>query len=402
MNFHISRWSPLRPQFSSSSLRSPTSRHHDPTGTNHDTVTTHATSPSSVTIEVDGVDTSDDDLTNLKRHRHHNTGLENNSSDKHHVNQDDDTTESESDISADDITQDSRDVLVQRLTDLADKLSESNVRNSSIEALHKQVDEMERVLRGASRTRSASRHSRASSRRARSLRPGSRPRSLQFAAPATAGAGSGAVMNGELSPRGRENALGIMGATPMSPSWFVSHFQRPPSIYFQDKDREGVMSPTAGVSKQPDVPSSSPSPSPSPRLNDLESKREASPRISHQQDSEAPPTKQQQQQPQQQEGARTHTSPHPEIPSEVTEVVREAEKMCAEMATIIENLQSRRQESDVIPSLFDSLGEREKTNTHFENLQHAISPSLSSPFFPVCPLIIFHHKPLAHLNESHN
>lgn len=398
MNFHISRWSPLRPQFSSS-LRSPTSQHHDPAGTNHDTVISHATSPSSVTIEVDGVDTSDDDLTNLKthhhqHHHHHNNGLGNNGSGKHNVNQDDDTTESESDISADDVTQDSRDVLVQRLTDLADKLSEGNVRTSSIEALHKQVDEMERVLRGASRARSLSRHSRASSRRAQSLRPGSRPRSLQFAAPATTGAGSGTVMNGELSPRGRENALGIMGATPMSPSWFVSHFQRPPSMPFQDKDREGVMSPTAGASKQPDVPSSSSS----PKLNDLEPKQEASPRTSHQQDSQAPPTKQQQQQ---QEDVRTHTSPHPEIPSEVTEVVREAEKMCAEMATIIESLQSRRQESDVIPSLFDSPGGR-KENTHFEHLPCHIP----IPLIPLLPCLPFDHLPsqasVAHLNKSYD
>lgn len=356
MNFHISRWSPLRPQFSSS-LRSPISQHHDATtGTNHDTVTSnhpdHATIASSVTIEVDGVDTSDDDLTNPKRHRHHTS--------HDHDDVDDDTTESESDISADDVTQDSRDVLVQRLADLADKLSEGNVRTSSIEALHKQVDEMERVLRGGSRARSVSRHSRASSsRRAQSLRPGSRPRSLQFAAPGAAVGGGG-----ELSPGGRENALGIMGATPMSPSWFVSHFQRPPSMHVQDRDRdrEGVVSPTAAATKQAGIPLLA-----SPRLNNLESNQEASPRISHQQDSDAPPTKQQQQQQesQQQDGGRTYTSPHPDIPSEVTDVVREAEKMCAEMATIIESLRSRRQESDVIPSLFNSLK------------QHTISSSIA-------------------------
>lgn len=356
MDFHISpRWSPLRPQFSSSSLRSPSSQHHNPTGTIHDTVTSHhhshpATSPGSVTIEVETVDTSDDDLsTNLKKHQQHNN-LRQNGSD----NGDDDVdTESESDVSADDVTQDSRDVLVQRLTDLADKLSEGNVRTASIEALHKQVDEMERVLRGASRTRSVSRHSRASSsRRAQSLRPASRPRSLQFANAGATGGGP----NGELSP-GRD-ALGIMGATPMSPSWFVSHFQRRPSMHFQDKDQEGIASPTAG--KHADVSALL-----SPRLNnDLEeeSRREGvSPRISQQQGGEAPPsTKQRSQQPQQQDDsvraataatAAVGTSLRPEISSEVAEVVHEAEKMCAEMATIIESLQSRRQESDVIPSL---------------------------------------------------
>lgn len=355
MNFHISpRWPPLRPQLSSSSLRSPSPQHHDPTGTVHDTVTSHhssrpshpATSPSSVTIEVDTVDTSDDDsATNLKTHQQRNN-LGSSGSDSRH---DDVDTASESDISVDDVTQDSRDVLVQRLTDLADKLSEGNIRTASIEALHKQVDEMERVLRGGSRARSASRHSRISpSRRAQSLRPGSRPRSLQFANSGATGRGAN---RGELSP-GRD-ALGILSATPMSPSWFVSHIQRQPSMPFQDKNREGVGGPTA--SQQADVSSLS-----YPKLNnDLEeqSRQEGVyPQTLQQQQCDAAP--QQIEQPSQQRNndvrsttAAVSTSTQPEISAEVAEVVHEAEKMCAEMATIIQSLQSRRQESDVIPSL---------------------------------------------------
>lgn len=340
MNFHISSpWSPLRPQFSSSSLKanariqpasSPSASHyHDPTGTIHDTVSSirhpphqnPATSPSSVTIEVDTVDTSDDDALN-KNHRHNQA-----------ESGSDTEQESESDISADDVTQDSRDVLVQRLTDLAEKLSDGNVRTSSIEALHKQVDEMERVLRGgSSRARSVSRHSGASSRKTSgdmsSLRPSSsRPRSLQFAR----AAGNGGSR--ELSP-GRD-ALGIMGATPMSPSWFATHFQRRPSTHLQEKDKAYI---AAGVLSQTDV-------SASPRSN-LDMSQPSN------QQKEAPPPPPTKQQSQTQSTIRvSDTSTPSEITSEVAEVVMEAEKMCAEMATIIESLQSRRQESDVIPSL---------------------------------------------------
>ncbi|KUI57737.1 hypothetical protein VP1G_05036 [Cytospora mali] len=68
-------------------------------------------------------------------------------------------SDSGSDISADDVTQDSRDVLVQRLNDLAQRLSAADVRASDVGALHAQVDDMERVLSRGSRARSASRHS---------------------------------------------------------------------------------------------------------------------------------------------------------------------------------------------------------------------------------------------------
>lgn len=372
MNFHISRWSPLRPQFSSSSLRSPTSpqqqhhHHDDPTGTLHDTVTSnpnlnhhhnHAAF-ASPTIEVDGVDTSDDDL---KKDHHHITKN----------NQDDvDTTtdgdeESESDISADDVTQDSRDVLVQRLTDLAEKLSDGNVRTSSIEALHKQVDEMERILKhGDTRiSRSRSRHSQqfSSSRKSSSLRPGGgaggarRPKSLQFVSSTTTTAG-----NGELSPvsgRGRENnALGIMtgGASPvMSPSWFVSQFQRRPSTHSQQEDKDKIREDLTHSSLSP--PTSAVAPSFSASSSRLDEKDElASPRISQQQQHRAA-------------SSHHHTSSSAPLattttPPEVVEVVKEAEKMCAEMATIIESLQSRRQESDVIPFL-PYFG-RDHTHTH--------------------------------------
>lgn len=407
MNFHISRWPPLRPKFSASSLSSAQNRHEDPTDTNHDTVTYHhnhhhpATSPGPVTIEVDGVDTSDDDdrRTHRKLHSLATNGgagsfAHGGGSDTEGIS----TTESDSDISADDVTQDSRDVLVQRLTDLADKLSEGNVRTSSIEALHKQVDEMERVLRrGGSRARSVSRHSHASSSSRRaggaaaaqggrgSLRPGSRPRSLQFATASGAGGMAATTSGGELSPAGRD-ALGIRGATPMSPSWFVSQFQRRPSMHFQEKVREGGMSlpsPTplavAGVDKQ------QAGLSPPPQM-DLGSSKRTSPQSQRQQDIEAPPRSIEHEVQQQVGIHAAETSPPPsEISSEVAEtVVLEAEKLCAEMATVIESLQSRRQESDVIPSLFDSLAKL-LPSKHAPCLSSSCHPLNSPPpSFSVC------------------
>lgn len=390
MNFHISRWSPLRPQFSSSSLRSPTSpqqqqqhhHHDDPTGTLHDTVTSnpnlnhhhnHAAF-ASPTIEVDGVDTSDDDL--KKDHRHI---TKNNQDDVDTTTDTDGDEESESDISADDVTQDSRDVLVQRLTDLAEKLSDGNVRTSSIEALHKQVDEMERILKhGDTRaSRSRSRHSQqfSSSRKSSSLRPGGgaggarRPKSLQFVSSTTTTAG-----NGELSPvsgRGRENnALGIMtgGASPvMSPSWFVSQFQRRPSTHSQQEDKDKIREGLTHSSLSP--PTSAVAPSFSASSSRLDEKDElASPRISQHQQHRAA-------------SSHHHTSSSAPLattttPPEVVEVVKEAEKMCAEMATIIESLQSRRQESDVIPFLPYFGRDYTHTHTHTHSIPlFQLSPS---------------------------
>lgn len=263
MNFHISNLSPLRPQFPSPGARR---QHHD---------------AGPVKIEVESADP--DDVTG--------------------DDQSDDTdTDALSDASADDVTQDSRDVLVQRLTDLAERLSVADVRTGSIETLHRQVDDMERVLRGDSRSRSTSRQS---SRRRASGPSASRPKSLQLP-PAANGPGE--------APRGRES-LGVMA--PMSPSWFMSHFQR-----------------TSSTRKETQVP------------------RETDERASRQHSNSDSMV----QQPPPVVPSSTAASPAPNISSEVAEdVVKEAEKLCAEMATVIESLQTRREESDVIPSLIFSL-----------------------------------------------
>lgn len=254
MNFHISNLSPLRPQFSTPSTRW---QHHG---------------AGPVKIEVEPADPDDTAA---------------------------DDTDALSDVSADDVTQDSRDVLVQRLTDLAERLSGADVRTGSIETLHRHVDDMERVLRGDSRSRSTSRQS--STRRV-SGRSVSRPKSLQLP-PAAKGPGE--------APRGRES-LGVMA--PMSPSWFMSHFQRSPS-----------------AQKETEVP------------------RETDERVPRQHSSSDSMI--QQQLPVVASPAAA-AAPAPNISSEVAEdVVKEAEKLCAEMATVIESLQTRREESDVIPFL---------------------------------------------------
>lgn len=325
MNFHISPLSPLRPQFSSSSLGAP--RNQPSVNPNH---------TGSVTIEVDRVESDDDDDDDdLVNHSISHGG--------------DVDTDSESDISADDVTQDSRDVLVQRLTDLVDKLSEANVRTSSIEALHKHVDEMERVLRGSRRDRSTSRHSTTSSsrrqRRGSSLRPTiSRPRSLQLP-PAGGGGGGG---GSDLSPPSRDT-LGMMTA-PLSPSWFMSHFQRRPSVVHHNNNNNN----NNNNKEEPEEKG--------PGLNQSKAQEASSPaRLPLDSNPAPPPTTitisqpprpliEQPLQPIHTTTADSH--PSPEIASEVTETfVKEAEKLCAEMATVIESLQSRREESDVIPSL---------------------------------------------------
>lgn len=259
MNFHISPLSPLRPQFSGSLSPSPSAaRRGSPSeldDTNHDTVG-FTGQPK---IEVDGVE-ADDEMA------------------------------SDSDLSADDITQDSRDVLVQRLNDLAQRLSGANVRTENIEALHAQVDAMEKVL--SRRRRSPSRRApsfSSSARRSASLQPGgSRPRSLVLPA-----GGDG------------RDALGIMA--PMSPSWLRSHFQRRPSTHGDRPDE------TSELHKAGPVPMAIPPPA------------------RHYQPGEA-----------------TMTSSSPKISSEMADsIVLEAENLCAEMSTVIESLQKRREESDV-------------------------------------------------------
>lgn len=318
MNFHISNLSPLRPQFSSSSLGAPSRSHPSPRlshheATNHGDTTTTTTSSGPVRIAVEPADelsssnpNTDDDI--------------------------DDDTDSLSDASAEnDVTQDSRDVLVQRLTDLAERIADAeNVRTSCIEALHKEVDEMERVLRGSNnhRDRSTSRHSHASSsrrtrRRVDALQPGasssSRPRSLQLPTGQSSSSGSDAA-------RGRES-LGIM--PPMSPSWLMSHFQRRPSVHQEEAERPTQSEMTTEDSNMGEKMSSSSLPS--TKVPEIQPQRPTVERIV---------------------SLDSSTSSAPRISSQVAEdAIKEAEKLCAEMATVIESLQTRRQESDVMPSL---------------------------------------------------
>jgi len=269
MNFHISPLSPLRPQFSGSLSPNSSAARRDspfqPDDTNHDTVG----SVGRPKIEVDGVE-ADDEMAS--------------------------TTGSDSDISADDITQDSRDVLVQRLNDLAQRLSGANVRTENIEALHAQVDAMEKVL--SRRHRSPGRRTPSSSaRRSASLQPGgSRPRSLVLPA-----GGDG------------RDALGIMA--PMSPSWLRSHFQRRPSTHGDRPDETSELHKAAPV----------PVPMSSSRHYQPASGEELQPA----------------------EATATFSS-SPKISSEMADsIVMEAENLCAEMSTVIESLQKRREESDV-------------------------------------------------------
>lgn len=296
MNFHISPFSPIRPQFSP---------------TNHG-VAARPSGP--VKIEVEAADAPGN-----------NDGLTSSGPDSDDDDGDDDV-DSLSDVSADDVTQDSRDVLVQRLTDLAARLSRADVRASGVEALHRQVDEMEQVLRGGG-SRDPSVGSRRSSRRSRggpSVQPGaSRPRSLQL--PSGNGHGHGHRHGRSLGEpaRGRDS-LGVMA--PMSPSWFMSRFQRRPSVHKEAEAAESAAGEAEGRAEvlPPRVHSKSDS--------TLQPQRPTAERL----DSVDA-------------GAGT---PATRISSEVAEdVVKEAEKLCAEMAGVIESLQTRREESDVIPSL---------------------------------------------------
>lgn len=328
MNFHISNLSPLRPQFSSSSLGAPSrshpslrlsSSHHE--ATNHNDNTTSSSSSSSGPVRI-AVEPAADDLSSS------NPGTDVDEED------DDDDADSLSDGSADvdDVTQDSRDVLVQRLTDLAERIgSAENVRTSCIEALHKEVDEMERVLRGSNnhRDRSTSRHSHASASRKEkgALKPGdssSRPRSLQLP--------TGQSSSSSDSARGRES-LGVM--PPMSPSWLMSHFQRRPSVHQEEAERPLGQNEKAQDSEKSGehVRSSKSLPLATTKAAEVQpSQRPAMERVASLDSSTS--------------------SAAPRISSQVAEdAIKEAEKLCAEMATVIESLQTRRQESDVMPSL---------------------------------------------------
>lgn len=102
----------------------------------------------------------------------------------------------------------------------------------------------------------------------------------------------------------------------MSPSWLRSHFQRRPSSIHGDRPDE-----TSELHKAGPVPMPIP------------------PAARHYQ-----PASEHQLQP----GEATVTSSSPKISSEMADsIVLEAENLCAEMSTVIESLQKRREESDV-------------------------------------------------------
>lgn len=60
----------------------------------------------------------------------------------------------------DDVATDSRDVLLQRLADLAERVSGENLGGESVSEMHRRVDEMEDVLSAAGRARSKKRRAR--------------------------------------------------------------------------------------------------------------------------------------------------------------------------------------------------------------------------------------------------
>lgn len=109
---------------------------------------------------------------------------------------DDDDADGSRSEATDELTQDSRDVLVERLTDLVQRLSRGDtsvLHDGNISALHAKVDEMETVL--------------AAKRRSRQQQPRSRP----VSGISSVGGGGGAI--------DEQDPFGIM-----SPSWVMSHF----------------------------------------------------------------------------------------------------------------------------------------------------------------------------------
>lgn len=308
MDFHISNLSPLRPHFSSPSFGTPRSHHPAGSGRNYN---------DSGPVKIEVVEPADADgdhkVTSGSRGRASAGG--------EYCDSYPSSSSSLLDVSVDHVTQDSRDVLVQRLTDLAERLGGADVHTASIEALHRQVDDMERELRrGSSRSRDRSANSRRPARRRVSMQPGPRPRSLQLP---LSGGGSG----GAKHSCGRD-ALGIIA--PMSPSWFMSQFQRRPSVQSKGAAAVGLGEPDGRKE-------------PSPRLHSKSDSldRQQSPRPSPDGSGPGPGS-----------GEVSSNASAPDIPSEVVvDVVKEAEKLCAEMATVIESLQTRREESDVIPSI---------------------------------------------------
>lgn len=134
--------------------------------------------------------------------------------------------------------------------------------------------------------------------------------------------------------RGRDS-LGVMA--PMSPNWFMSHFQRRPSVHLErqaeelleeEEVDEPLQSGRLRVSgRDPLIMGSSVAPAETPRS---QAQRPGMNRLA----------------------SFDSSTTAPRISSQVAEdAIKEAEKLCAEMATVIESLQTRREESDVIPSL---------------------------------------------------
>lgn len=116
--------------------------------------------------------------------------------------EDDGADGSRSEATDDELTQDSRDVLVERLTDLVQRLSRGETSGGNISALHAKVDEMETVLAARDRPAAAKR---------RSQQQQQPPRSRPVSGISSFGVGDGAV--------DEQDPFGIM-----SPSWVMSHF----------------------------------------------------------------------------------------------------------------------------------------------------------------------------------
>ncbi|KAK7748051.1 hypothetical protein SLS53_001303 [Cytospora paraplurivora] len=267
------------------------------------------------------------------------------------------TTSSGSDSDPDDcVTQDSRDVLVQRLNDLAQRLAGGAdvLRAGDVGALHAQVDDMERLLSRGSRRRGSSSRRRnngrdpsssaaaaaAARRRASSsLQPGgllSRRGSMVLLSP------GGGGDNGEARRQPRQefarDALGISAAPLGSPSWLVPQFQRrPTSLYGGGGGVDnGYEDRTSDLHRAvPILPLSSASSVEQPGSAAAAGGGDGSPQIS----------------------------------SEMADrIVMEAEGLCAEMASVIASLQKRREESDHLHAV---LVQREDTTSKLIHEQAA-------------------------------
>ncbi|PSR90506.1 hypothetical protein BD289DRAFT_430659 [Coniella lustricola] len=377
MNFHISPFSPLRPHFSSpATLATPrpgsSGRRHHHDLADHDSAWAslgpNGSAPVRIAVQGPRADDMKTDPPCRDSHRSHNSDLDLDFDLDDNDDNDDDhsaTDDSLSDASVDNIAQDSRDVLVQRLNDLADKLSAADVRATSIEALHRQVDNMERIVRGASRSRSASRHSASTRRGSTSLRSASphRPHSLYLPPSGTGGVAE--------SPRGRV----MTHMSPISPSWLMSRFQQG---HHQTKSQKQSMAEEQENHEQDNdgqIPGrhvSASSALVNPKLHASDVPQLTAPALPRRPESV---------------DASTSTTP-PDLASDVAEtVVLEAEKLCTEMATVIESLRARREESDHIHTI---LIEREKL-AH-QRLQQAATLAATQQHQKQVAQIVAHHE----------